>query len=343
MCKTSYMQKNKITLLCDIPNTEDGTSWYRAIGPLSHLQKHSELSIDINVTDDISWPILDLCDVFFSQRPFTNKHLKNLTLAKDLGVPIWLDYDDDLFAISTDNPAYNIFGTQDVQNNITQALNMADVVSVSTLSLADNLWNRGFKKNFVVINNALNFKKFNWNSKPRPRSNKVFWRGSASHFRDVLTVTNDFVDLITKSEGFEFQFIGDSLWFLTERCPPEKIKMIRPLTVNKYFSYIYEQAPKLFVAPLLTSKFNMAKSNIAYLEAIWSGALCVCPDMPEWRQTGALNYTNPSHFRSLVKQVMDMSEEDHSKLWVESLEHIYEHYNLDKVNKARESLLRGFM
>lgn len=341
----SFVMQKQIKLLCIIPDPDDGTSFYRAMGPFGLLRK--TIDIDFIVDDRLcrkEWAILECCDAVFFQRPFTERHLEAVTVAKEAGKKVWLDYDDDLLTVPSDNPCFPMYGKMDVQENIVKMVQMADVVSVSTIGLADNWFNRGMKRDYVVINNALNFKGFPfWRPEPHVRSNRIIWRGSTSHMRDVLSVSNEIVDVITNSKDFEFEFIGDRLWYLTDRCPREKVVITGAAPVREYFKYIHAWSPKVMFAPLVNHVFNKAKSNIAWLEATFAGAVCVCPDMPEWQNKGALNYTNGPRFKELFQMALDLSDSDHKRLWQESMDVVSERYDLNKVNKERERIIGGLL
>ena len=57
----------KINLLAVIPNTEDATSFYRAIGPLGQLRKiMPELNI-ISGVQRFTWAVMQMSDIVFLQ------------------------------------------------------------------------------------------------------------------------------------------------------------------------------------------------------------------------------------------------------------------------------------
>lgn len=335
--------KKEIVVLCSIPDINDATSFYRAVGPLSHLRKTSPRPISYTIVDQFSWANVALADVVFFQRPSLDAHLKAMQLCKDMGKPIWVDYDDDLLNVPTDNPTYFIYGQINSQKNIMDMLEMADVVTVSTRDLANNLKEKGINKDFVVIPNSVDLSWFDWDKEIGKRNQLVVWRGSPSHFRDVLSVTPDLTTIINDSKGWEFEFIGDRLWFLTDRCNPERIAHTRPMTVPTYFKYMRQIAPKVVITPLVDSKFNRAKSNIAWMEATLSGAVCVCSNLPEWQDSGAMRYISKpdgsSTFSQVLTHCMSMDDEEHTEMVDNSWGAIRSKYNLDIQNKKRLDIL----
>jgi hypothetical protein len=336
------MQKEINILVC-CPDINDATSFYRGAGPLSHLRRSSDFHINYMVVEEVAWSTLAMSDLVFIQRPWRDEHLYAAKLAKQMGKKLWIDYDDDLFCVPTDNPSYLIYGRQDFQTNISYMIQMADAVSVSTQGLADNFINRGFRREYHVIQNALDLSLFPWSKDAKESKNTLAWRGSPSHTRDVLSVSQQIMDLVQGSEGIEFEFIGDRLWFLTDRLDPKKIKLTRPIGVIDYFKYIYELCPKFAMAPLQDIPFNRAKSNIAWLEMSWAGAVMLAPEMPEWMQPGVLTYKSPQHFLELGKRMLKMSEDERLSLREKSWKIIMDKYVLDVVNKKRDDLIRGLM
>lgn len=338
--------KKETVILCNIPSVNDPTSFYRAAGPLGHLRRNSERPFSYIMTDEISWSLLSMCDLVFMQRPSTAKHVQAVKLAKDMGKPVWVDYDDDLLSVPTDNPTFVIYGRIDIQKNVAEIVQMADAVTVSTQSLADNWTSRGLIKDYSIIENALDINQFPWATEgPTPeRTNTVMWRGSPSHFRDVLSVTPDLTTTINDSKNWTFEFMGDRLWFLTDRCDPTKTRFAAPTGIVDYFKHIYAAAPRIFIAPLIDTGFNRAKSNIAWLEATFAGAVCIAPNLPEWTRCGVINYGRDlMSFKTALESTMNMVDEERSSLWKQSWETILEKYNLDTQNQKREAVIASLV
>ncbi len=78
------MQK-EIVILCSIPDQNDATSFYRAVGPLGHLRKNSSINVSYMIAERVSWGMLAMCDMVFFQRPSTEGQLRAIEMAKDMG------------------------------------------------------------------------------------------------------------------------------------------------------------------------------------------------------------------------------------------------------------------
>jgi len=87
---------------------------------------------------------IDGADVFIIQRPYHEHHANLIRLAKDMGIKVICDYDDDLLNIPTHNPSYNI-----------NMLNRYSVIDCMTL--ADEIWTStsSIKKQYSRLNDNI--------------------------------------------------------------------------------------------------------------------------------------------------------------------------------------------
>jgi hypothetical protein len=334
-----------ITMAVNVPNIADVTSWYRAMGPINHLRK---ACTDLNVVQmqTYNWATLGGCDVLFMQRPYTDDHVSLMDIAKtDAQIPVWVDYDDLLLAVPTDNTTYFHYMNEKTQKNIRTLITQADVVTVSTDHLRNMLLS--LNKNIVVVNNGLDLSrltvKIGGKMSQRPqklpeRTKRIAWRGSRTHERDVFTMARTLVDKARASEGWDWHFIGDNMWFVTDSMVHERTYVTAPVDCFKYHRHLFELAPSVLHVPLHLSQFNLCKSNIAWLEASWAGAYTIAPKWPEWDKPGVGTYNDENDFGDRIEEVLQ------GKIDIEacvraSWSHILEHYTLDKVNVVRKRLL----
>src|ERR1035437_2744530 len=119
------------TVLVVAPDKTDATSFYRCAGPFSALRKTNP-EIQFVYPSEMNWTYIKNSDVVFLQRPFNDEHVRVAELAKEMRVPLWIDYDDNLLELPADNPVQAIYNETKVQNNIRYMLAIADHVTVST-------------------------------------------------------------------------------------------------------------------------------------------------------------------------------------------------------------------
>lgn len=323
-----------VNLLAVIPNQTDATSFYRGGGPLQHLKR--KYNINVNLVSQYNWFTTGFSDVVFMQRPFRQTDVQIAEMAKSLNIPVWIDYDDDLFNLTTDNPAYEVYGQESIQNNIKKVMSLANFITVSTDDLKYKA-EKYLKGKVMTINNA-----FNSHLIPRIKSEKrnplIMWRGSPTHHRDVTTLAQPIMELSHEYNNWGWEFIGDRLWFMTDQMPHERTIITEALDIIDYHQHIAVRAPSIFIVPLCNNTFNHSKSNIAWIEAIYAGAVCVAPDWPEWRRKGCLNYKDSEDFKDVMKELMD-GKHNIEELNKQGEQEIIEKYNIDFTNEQRLAVL----
>ncbi len=325
-----------------VPNRIDATSFYRASGPFSDLKKRYRDKIDIEYTNNesISWETLGARDILFMQRPYADNHLEVVKMARMNNMPIWIDYDDNLFEVPKDNPAYDLYNNEDVKRNIATIIASADVVTVSTSTLKSHFGT--LNKNIIVIPNSINtrlFPRVEIDYKNAPKV--VFWRGSNTHTRDLMYYSEEIIKLITKHKDWTWLFLGYNPWFVNGALSDQDQKRIlfhKGIDPVEYMRKIMKLQPMISHVPLFDCKFNKAKSNIAYLETAISGATCTCPDFPEWEVHGVLNYKNKKEYFENLNSLMS-GDFDFERINKEAIEFIYDVYDIKKANTIRMEII----
>lgn len=105
-------------------------SYYRCITPLSILRRtYSDINvIIIQPGDDIA--VVQNCDIVLISRPETDKAMSLIKNCKLYSIPVWIDTDDDLEAISPYNHAYYGYLTNPSRLEIyRESLALADVLN----------------------------------------------------------------------------------------------------------------------------------------------------------------------------------------------------------------------
>lgn len=324
-----------ILVVC--PIMTDATSFYRGMGPLTRLrQDYQEISLVF--ATQYNWATITIADLVFLQRPYRQEDLGLAELCKKYKVPLWIDYDDDLFMVPRDNPTFKVYGQDSIKKNVAKLCAMASAISVSTQAIKDRL--EPLNKNITIIPNAIDDHR--WSRSPRvsPRHNLVFWRGSATHLKDVLTVGQQLVASASdpRFKRWKFNFLGDEPVLVTERFP-ENMAICHPgLEPGAYMDFLNALNPALMIVPLMDSPFNRSKSNIAWIEGVYAGAAIVAPDLPEFRRPGVINYKGNKEFGETLNRCL-AGEENLQQKNEEGWECIKETATLTKVNHLRMSLI----
>lgn len=349
-----------------IPTLTDGTSFYRAAGPLQALElARPEFRMESGGV--INWVYLRGVSAVFLQRPFTPDHVRIVSMAKLHGKPVWVDYDDDLFTVPMSNPTHKVYSDKQNHNQIMTILTQADVVSVSTEALAEKFRkilaqiesagerNQGVPyqnlnpDKIVVVPNAYDeqlhrysFK--HWQEPVGHATMTVMWRGSHTHDADLAmyekAITNAFVK---HGKLWTLNFVGSPFWQSIQNMeaagiPPSQLVVTQVLDVIEYMQFIHTVKPAVMIVPLVDDLFNRAKSNIAWIEATHAGAMTLAPDWPEWRRPGVINYKDQEDFEIQLSVILRGDADRNTRVQA-SRDYIAEHLTLTAQNEQRIKIM----
>jgi hypothetical protein len=341
-------------------------SFWRSGGPLSELLRNnpSEFSLTWHPPEKvaagaISWTELRMHHWVFMHRPCLPHHTGIVQRAQDLGVKVWVDYDDHLFAVPLDNETHSTYASPNVLGAIDFILKSADVVSTSTLHLHRVLTKVRKTNDILYCPNAVPIS--NWWGRWKESFDKqhkdakkehvqILWRGSRHHQRDLMHMRNAIVNISNKYKNLKFHFVGFLPWhmlsnvdgiFESKLDDTNGISHRPPNEVTLYFKNVLATRPDIVIVPLVDNDFNRAKSNIAWVEGAWAGGHVIAPDWDEWKRPGVSNYkpNDAGSFEFVFDQVMDqLAQSKLSNGW----EYICENYNLNVVNEIRKLRFQGF-
>lgn len=323
-----------IKILEILPNATDGTSFYRGRGPNSLLEKtyRGEFQfIPVDPNRAIEWDNLLKVDMVFMQRPIYDVHVKTAERCRRMGIPLWIDYDDLLTEVPPDNTFHGQY--EAFKHNVKLLLDYADMTSVSTPFLGERLADIGGNK-FVTIPNALHpmFGLPNIES----MNEGVFWRGSPLHLRDLMEVS-DTLGLIQEETGFHLTMMGYAPWFF--KNSGIKYDHAPYGDLLDYYGLLAKRQWNICIVPLHDSNFNRSKSNIAFLEACYAGAMTIAPDFEEWRKPGIINYKDAQDLGEIIK-MYHKSPELVNKVWREGSEYVINNLLLKDVNIIRKGIIK---
>jgi hypothetical protein len=341
--------KKIINILAFCPGPNDATSFYRGLGPLYELQnsgiinnieplasyfKQHEFNVlthNINIIQgnahSFSWSQIAQADIVFIQRPHQPVLREVARLAKRLGKPLWVDLDDDHLDVPTHHRMYHVLTDFDNIEAHKDILNVADVVTFSTDHLLKTYFKRGLVHNVELVPNALPEWLDNITKLPTKKSDfRILWRGSETHSKDLAMYLPQLNQLIKNYPDIMFTFFG-YVPAVNNAPNVEYIPHTNTGDLVGYFTKLYQLQANLVIVPLEFNNFNRCKSNIAMLEAHWSGAHCIGPAMPEWENC-YLNYLFDSFTDSVTAYLNDSNREAPQPIqW------------LEKSNEVRQTII----
>ena len=315
----------------------DTCSLYRAAGIAPDLRKQwPGLSIEIKQWDrmQISWANLINYDIVMMQRPYDQPALSMCRYLKMLGIPIWIDWDDLLLDPPKENKQYYTIAQE--RDTIIQLARIADVVSVPTRKLRDEL--SLYSENIKVIPNALN-DTFLKRPQPKNRARVVLWRGSPEHLRDIMTYGEPLNASITGHPEWKFMFAGLVPWMFPESPNLYYAPLTDPFL---YFSENAKEAPYLLHVPLQDTLFNRCKSNNAWMEATYFGAVCLAPAWDEWAVPGIAAYNSIQDYFDWMENIIGGGVNVELQVQV-AWEYITDTLLLSDVNKLRIVLIEELL
>jgi hypothetical protein len=319
------------------PNDNDACSWYRTMGPWNALTKQYQ-GIEIVPMPKIDWVLAGRVDVIFMQRPYSAEHVSAATIATKSKVPIWLDWDDDLWEVPRWNPAWKHFMTEACHLALKTVCELARVITVTTEDMAAAIGARTGKTPFVVPN-ALDDRMPL--VQPDPAKNVYWWRGGIQHRMDHVVTAEMFTAVAEADPTAKFLVIGDDPFWTDRPCFKGRMEVIREaIDIVLFHELLCEKNPSVLLYGLDDCAFNHAKSSCSWLEATMCGSIAVGPAFREWERPGILRYEpgNMESARNAALLSLKVNREEH---WKASANELQSQYRLSVVNRRRYDILRS--
>lgn len=338
--KKEVYNKKAYKVLFLNPDRGHTCSFYRSGGVVKDLRKKlgSDYTIDVVSWPDMptDWQTISNYDLVMMQRPYQGSMFDFAKRIKAMNIPLWLDYDDNLFTVAAENRAWPIFNDPTVQLTVKSFLQIADVVSVTNEDLKESYL--PYNKNIVVIPNAFNDIIFNVDRKVEERENTILWRGSDTHIYDIMGYAPSISKATEEHPEYEFTYVGYYPWFL---AGSKNVNFIKPLEVIDYFNYVNNVKAKAVHVPLFDSNFNRCKSNIAFIEASYWGAISI---IPEWwgNIPGTLSYNDQESYYEALRKVLE-DEVNVAEMNNLAWQYVKDNLLLSNINKTRVELIHNIL
>jgi len=317
----------------------NGLSWYRVQGVFSYLEKEMDNVVFSYTKDSDTWREMFRWDIVHFNRAFGVQSLEVLRNLKLLKKQIWLDFDDNIFKLDKQHQHYNAF----LDNNAIEAnkeiIRLADVVTVTTKFLKDLF--AEYNDNIIVIPNSYNDHIFPFRDMSNTvRNNLIVWRGSNFHRHDLYDFKDQITE-VTKDSRFKWVFMGDDPWFIKTNDNENNILYIAPKDAVAFYKDLYTASPLLFHVPLKNDDFNLAKSNIAMLEAVLAGTTILAPKTEEWEHDGVFTYTSKEDYLTKLKALSCSTNTYIEKYYNLLVEEVKDKFLLSKNNNLRKEIIRN--
>lgn len=339
---------------------------YRVRIPGAELKKRGHevryLALGREVAPEwMNWP-----DVVVYGRGYTIDVIPSIEEYKKLGKRVVCDIDDDVWNVNPDNPAETSRAAADRKEQTVGLLRASDIVTTTTEILKKQL--QKFKKEVVVVPNALDFEKFNERRKENEKL-RIGYTGAASHWGDVSLVLDMLYDLQQK---YDFDFILQGLigvpiiaeiytyrQILRQEAEPERkqyfesaLALYEKLKKLK-FAHVPFYPPELYpallgdinldigLAPLKDNKFNHSKSCIKMYEYATVGTPTLASNvLPYSKEVGyCAKNKYRDWYRKLEKLITDKSFRE--KLLDKQWDFVHKNRDIKKVAELYEKVYEG--
>ena len=264
------MMNKKIKILA-ITNTPGAVAQIRINSPLSYLQSKGYVDFEtIYLSKQEDNTINYVPDIVILQRLNNLVYFNFINLLKSKGSKIVFELDDNLLELPKRNPAYNLFSNPTHKRAFLEYIWLADHLIVSTQNLKD--YYHDYNKSISVIPNQIDKNIFcnDKISKTNASCIRIGFAGTTTHQEDFEQVVPALQEIKSNySKNIKLVFID---MLPEEFVRDNTIEYIPGVNSLHEFSRILQNAKlDIGLAPLSYNKFNMAKSDIKFLEYGLSG------------------------------------------------------------------------
>jgi len=275
---------------------EGGCGHYRALSPMSAISRHKKAKV-VKIAKGDGLEMLNEtlinADVVFAPHLSDERIISILEAVKADGKKMVVDFDDDMFNISPLSPHYEECGTKNVLykfpngsevklwedgvtpgfsikknekylSNIKKAVEMADLVTTTTETLANKF--SKLNDNVKVLPNCVDLNV--WKNYDIKRSNEIrlYWAGGSSHYEDWCVLSEVLPCIMEKYKNVKLVLMGHQFHGTLKKIPKDRIEFHAWVPTPAYPYKSILNCPDIALIPLRQTGFNECKSAIKWIE-----------------------------------------------------------------------------
>ena len=304
-----------------VPAGVTASGFYRAMFPADLLNEGGQVMSNWTAKPDPAKALR--YDVLWIQL-ITAKLLTEIARqAKAEGVRIVYDIDDNLSAIPDENQAKTVYGTAEKQAEIREMIELADLVTVSTVPLGKAILNRHPGKWVKVLPNMLTANVAPRKHPSNPDFVRILWAGSATHKRDLAIIAPALRNVLRRHDGkVRFTLFGERLPEVLADCH-RWIDLKKPVDFEEYHDELAEIGADFGIVPLEANEFNESKSGIKGLEYASAGYPTLCSPVAEYPALVAAGFpaeiVQDDGWLPALRRMVDMPREERNQLGLLSI------------------------
>ena len=271
----------RMLTIAGMAHAPDGSGYYRFYLPFRWM---AELSTHMCGMPPIGqqWAPTDSdlaqIDILAMQRPAGKPGVRQMQQLQNKAALVY-ETDDDMLQVDPSGLPH--LYDEKMRETIRQCLRLADMVTVSTPYLAEQI--EPYNDCVVVLQNHVNGELLpeseRWQRElPENRPLTIGWQGGTSHLMDMVTIADPLREVLEKNPEVQMHFAGFDYSPLVKR-----VCRWSPWEQNVWDHYRTTAYFDIVIAPLADHPFNRSKSHLKALEAAAMGQPIVCADLLPYR------------------------------------------------------------
>jgi len=252
--------------------------FYRCLLPALNLNNGAKVVAHVS-SNAVAREALDY-DIVVIQISHSESTLAFAKGLKAMGKKIVFEIDDAFDALEPWHACYELYKRPEEQAKVTEMLNLADAVTVTTQNLAERYGDRA--RRIEVIPNFIplgDWPKTEPHGKPEFR---VLWAGSPSHFGDLEVVAHALWQFMESHIDVKTVFFGKEPKGVPAPLAA-RVEVVPFCGFENYPVKLADMKADVAIAPLADVPFNHAKSNIKLLEYGACGYPIIASDVGPYR------------------------------------------------------------
>lgn len=271
-------------------------------------------NMQVDVKNCIVMSDFPKANIMVFQRAHAPEIFAKMMMAKKLGIKTIYETDDDMLHMPEGfQKPYDFYKQPQVRQQMVDFMENADIITTSTVELANRLTLIVPKKPIFVAENALDVKEWNDAYAKRQAKKKagvtIGWMASGSHTIDIPLVKEALELLLEQNPLVSVHFIG---WIGFENIGLEKYKdriIVEnwvPIDVLPYAMMNFD----IGICPLEDNPFNRCKSNLKFLQHSALGIPSICSPLPPYEGTidngvDGLFATTPADWLACLSELVE--------------------------------------
>jgi hypothetical protein len=235
---------------------------------------------NVEVLREVAMWQLNAHDLFIICRPGSSM-LDFIKTALAVGKKVIIDMDDDFYAIPRSNPAYPWIGAGCENGKYHAKLHEVIENPQVLLSFASTELQTRYNRSGFILQNPWDDENPRWTTSTQRKGVTVGWAGTATHLEDFKLLLPALLQVMAEDEDVKVMVGGDKAIYELFGSVGEGRKLFIPGV--QYDTYpVMVKSCDVWLAPLLDTHFNRAKSDIKLVDAVAGRVPWLASPLPQY-------------------------------------------------------------